>query len=246
MAIKYYPNRSQRGSISAIEQQMRRGVKYVASGGGNIASTALTDVISPERDWTMQSILFNFSGATSRDFSVTAKNGRRVVEKFNDYLWFHVEGTNPQRITLSPGFYTGTELAAELQTQLDANAAYVTAGITFTVTYSNATGTFEVTPSSSTIKYLDVNTQQTIQIKDSIAGHLFGLNATSVFASSAASDTNVAGLDDTTGIVSETGSSVLTYYSDTARSLTVDQALAINTSTATIDVTYTMAYTLDY
>jgi len=169
-------------------------------------------------------------------------NGRKVVENLNDSLWFQINGTNPQSISLDVGFYTGTELATELQTQLNANADFTAKGVTFTVSYTPATGLYLITPSSGTIRYLDVNSAQMLSLRDSVAGHLFGLNADTSFGVTVTSDTAVFGLDTEASFISETASTVLEHYHDDIHSLTVDQAVHLVANTAGVSIDYTVVY----
>mgnify|MGYP000600772979 CR=1 FL=1 len=118
----------------------------------------------------------------------------------------------PQKITLDEDFYTGTELAAELKSKMDANTAFSDLGLTFTVSYTAATGIFSITPSSGNLKYLEINEFGTIPDRYSIAGHLFGLNANTSFTTPVTSDTAVPGLDSEVAVIDQTASSVLSHY----------------------------------
>ena len=250
MAIVYYPNRVYKGKVPVIDRLMaiRKPVSVV--GSANIASNSLSVVISNDENWQLDSIGWQFSNVASRNFNAFIMSGRKVVENINDRLWLQINGTFPQFIILSPGFYTGTQLATQLQTRLNAATlldgstnAFNTAGVTFTVTYNTIAGTYTITPASGTVRYLDVNTSQVLPIRDSIAGHLFGLTTTTVFAASITSDTTVFGLDSEVAFVSQSASSDLTYYHNDVNTMTVDQALHL-TSNSGADVT--MTYVVDY
>lgn len=241
MAIKYYPNRVFKGKVPAIDRTMAKRQTVTTCGTQDITATSLDATISSDcaSGWQIDSIGFVFSNATARNYSAKIKNGRKVVTDLNDYLWFQIPTTLPQKITLDSGFYNGTQLATELQTQLDANTAFVAQGVTFTVAYDSATGLYTVTPSSGTIKYLNVNSSQTLRTRDSIAGHLFGLNADTSFAASVTSDTVVAGLNVVTDIINETGSTVLNDLDDGTYILSIDQALLLGSNSG-------VAVTIDY
>ena len=246
MSIIFYPDRIyKRGDkVPAIDRVMAKRLPKTVSGSANIASNSLSEVISCDTAWQVDSISFLMSNAASKDFGYAIMNGVRIVEHYNDALWFQVTGTFRQRIVLSSGFYTGTELAAELASKLDANTAYIAAGITFTVTYNNTTGLFVITPSSSTIKYIQLNIAcWRGNDMDSIAGHLFGLTENSNVAANVTSDTLVTGLDSEINMVYNTASVLASSYSDIAHPLTMDQALHLKSSngvSAVIDwqVTY--------
>jgi len=242
MSIVYYPSRVFKGVVPAVDREMAQRNPQILNGSQDISVTALDFEFSSPKNWQIDSVAFSFSNNTARNYSFGIKNGRKVVTNLNDYLWFHSSETAPQKITLSPDFYTGTQLAAQLQTQLNANAAFVAAGITFTVIYTAATGIFQVTPSTGTIKYLSVNNAQTLSNRDSIAGHLFGLTANTNFAASVSSDTAVRGINSEAFIISETASVVLDRYHDDMHILSMDQAIHLTTSVANLSVVYTVVY----
>lgn len=249
MAIKYYPNRVYRAKAPAIDRVMAQRQPLTITGTQNI-STALDVVVSNNDNWQVDSIGWQFSNATARNFSATIMNGRQIVQNLNDYLWFSTTATAPQRIILTPGFYSGTELATELQTRLNATTlldgttnAFNTAGLTFTVAYNATTGLYDIGVTPGTVQYLDVNTHQTLSMRDSIAGHLFGLNTTTSLMSNVGSDTTVYGLDSEIAIVSQVANSDLTYLHNDFHTMSVDQALHL-TSNAGANVALT--YVVDY
>ena len=243
MAIKYYPNRIQKMLVPAIDRVMAKRKAQLIRGSQDINATALDVVISANGDWQLNSIKFTFSAATARNFSAKILGGRRVVSNLNDYLWFQTPNTLPQQITLSTGFYTGTQLATELQTKMDANTAFSALGITFTVAYSATTGLFTITPSSSTLKYLNVNTLQTQRYRDSIAGHLFGLTeSNTIYLAAVESFTTVFGLNQEAWIIDETASIVTENFFDDLKLLDIDQAVHIETNTANVIVDYEVNY----
>lgn len=242
MAIKYFPDRVFKKNAAAIDRVMAKRTVRLARGAANVSSTALDARISSEGDWQVNSIKFTFNNATARDYSVKIASGFKVIEDLNDSLWFQTPTTLWQQIILDPGFYTGTELAAELQTQMDANAAYAAAGITFTVAYDAATGIFTITPSSGTIKYIQTNNTQRLPERDSLAGHLFGLNSETSFAANVASDTTQFGLDAEAWVIDETGSVVTEHFNDDIHILSMDQALQLSSSVASTVITYEIAY----
>ena len=79
MAIKYYPNRIQKKRPPVIDTLMQiRDIKLV-SGSQDVSSSALDVIISSDSDWKLNSIKFNFSNATTRDFSAKITGGRKIV-----------------------------------------------------------------------------------------------------------------------------------------------------------------------
>lgn len=250
MAIVYYPTRIyKRGDRRpAIDRVMAKRLPQMVAGEQNTTSTALTAVIHSEDNWQIDSIAFTFSSnASARNYSAKIMAGRNVVTNYNDSLWFQVANTLPQNIVMAQGFYNGTELATELQTRLNANAAFIAAGVTFSVAYDSATGQFTITPAGGTARYLNVNTQQAFSAsgrsgRESIAGHLFGLNIDTAFAASIVSDTNVYALNIETAIINETGSIVDTHYHDTIHILSLDQAVKIQSNVSSTVVNYVVVY----
>lgn len=238
MAIMYFPNRSAQKVGPAIDRVMaKRSIKTVR-GAADITSSGLDVVISADSDWHLNSIMLTFSGAAPRDYGWKVISGRKVIAGLNDYLWFHMNDSLWTKITLDAGFYTGTQLAAELADKLDAAFAPKT----FTVAYSATTGLFTITPSSGTLKYIQTNNAQTLPYRESIAGHLFGLNSTSSFGSSVVSDTAVFGLNASASFVDESASVVTEHYNDDLHIFSIDQALNITSGTAAITVNYEVNY----
>jgi len=242
MSIIYYPNRTYKGKVPAIDREMAKRNPKITQGSQDLSSASLDVTISSEVDWQINSIGWSFSDTTNRDFSASVKQGRKVVENLNDSLWFHTPTTMPQNIHMDGGFYTGTELAAELQSKMDATPAYIADGVTFTVSYDSATGLFTVTPSKGTIKYLNVNTQQRFFTRDSIAGHLFGFNVDGSFDTSAISDTEVYGLDSEVYFVNQTSAGSLSYSHNEVHTLDIDQAIHLEASSGAVIVDYVVNY----
>ena len=242
MSVRYYPNRVQKGVEPVADRLMAKRNPKTINKRQNISATAIDYELTSTKNWQLDSIAFTFSSATSRNYNVNIKNGRNIITDLNDYLWFVIDATGPEMITLDPGFYTGTQLAAELKAQMDANASFAAAGVTFNITYNSTTGIYTITPTSGTIKYLNVNTAQVLQTRDSIAGHLFGLTTDIGFAASVTSNEAVAGLDSEASLISEKSDVVLNRYHDDIHVLTVDQALHIQSNTANVIVDYSVTY----
>lgn len=242
MSIKYFPNRIFKRSVPAIDSIMAKRRPQVIRGRANVASTALNQVISANDNWQVNAIKLNFNNAASRSYSVKILGGVKVITDLNDYLWFMATGTFWQKITLDPGFYTGTQLAAQLKSKLDANAAFSAIPMTFTVSYSDDTGSFTITPSAGQIKYIQTNMAKTPKEKDSIAGHLFGLTADSAFTSSLVSNSNVYGLNQESFIIDQDNDTDTELYHDDIHILSLDQALHFTTNVASTIVDYEVQF----
>ena len=242
MSIKYFPNRVYKAAAPAIDRVMAKRQPKLVRGHANVASTALDVVISSNGDWHVNAIKFTFNSSVSRRYTVSILGGVKVLQNLNDYLWFQTPDALWQKITLTPNFYTGTQLATELQTQLNANPAYVALNKTFTVAYDPATGLFVITPSAGTIRYIQQNNTQRLPDRDSIAGHLFGLTTDGSFAANVTSNTTVYGLNQEAAIIKETTVTVTQDYSDDIHILSLDQALHVVTNTATVEVDYEIEY----
>ena len=244
MAIKYYPNRVYRAKVPAIDRVMAKREPVTAQGAQNVASTAVDVVISNDDNWMVSSVAWQFSNANPRNFGAAIMGGRKIVENLNDYLWFDTSVAGEQRIILTPGFYTGTELATHLRAMLNANTIYNALGLTFTVTYVPATGVYTIAPSAGTIRYLETNNARQLTLKDSIAGHLFGFTVTTpTAAASIMSDTNVYSLNTEVAFVTQTANANTVYYHIDIHIMTIDQALHL-TSNSGPDVTLT--YVVNY
>lgn len=241
MSIINFPERFQSTNKHVVDKCRNHIIKSSVTYSQDITSSGVNKVFSENNydGWIVNSVNFVFSGATARDFSASIISGVNVIENMNDFLWFQLKsGTTTlwQKITLSSGFYTGTQIATELKNKMDANEAFLSLGVTFTVAYNNVLGTFTITPSAGTLKYIQRNLAMVLGQRDSIAGHLFGLTADTSFESSIVSNTNVSGLDLSIPLITQTGNSSLSYSYATPVSLSLDQAIKVTTGTAAINV----------
>lgn len=241
MAIKYYPNRIPK-SPAAIDRVLAQRKLQLVRGSADITSDGLDVVISANTAWHVNNIKFTFSGVAARNFSAKITGGRKVVADMNDSLWFQHQETLPQNIVLDAGFYTGTELATELETQLDANAAFIAKSVTFTVTYSDSTGLFTITPSSGNLRYWNANNAIAPRYRDSIGGHLFGFTNNIAYGATVVSNETVFGLNQESWIINEAASVVTENFFDDLKILDIDQALHLQTTTAAIRVDYEVNY----
>lgn len=243
MGIKHYPNRVFRALLPPVDVIMSRNTVKTLSGVADVTGSALDETLTPNRDWKIVGLRFDFDSTTSRNWSVKVVGGRNILENLNDFLWFQHSQSLPQKMTLDAGFYTGAELAVELKTQLDANAAFADLSVTFTVTYDATTGTYDISPSSGTVRYLEENTMGHLPVRYSIAGHLFGFNVTSSSNSTITSDTVVAGLNSESFIIDETsGDTDLSRYISDPFTLSMDEAIRIESATAAVVIDYAIDY----
>jgi len=242
MSIKLYPNRVFRSLPTAVDAIMHKDTVKQLKGVSDITATPINEVVTPKRDWKIVGIKFSFDSGTARDYSASIIGGRSVLENLNDFLFFQIPGTLKRKITLDPGFYTGTELAAELKVKMDADSAFSGLGVTFTVTYNSATGEYTITPSTGTLKYFEFNPSGTLPDQYSIAGHLFGFNETVGFSASLTSDTPVPGLDSETAIIDVTAGTDLSHYNSDIHYLSLDEAIRIETSTSAVVVDFSVDY----
>ena len=242
MAIVYYPGRRQKKYIPAIDKFIKPVDLTSFRYSQDISAQAIDQVFSVDFPWRVNSISFEFSNANARNYSVKVLRGRRIIAGLNDYLWIQISNSLWQSISLNAGFYTGTQLASHLQTQLDANSEFSSLGVTFTVAYDNLIGLYTITPSKNNIRYINNNSSQTLSYRPSIAGHLFGFTADTAWGASITSDTPVYGLDDEAAIIDETGSVVLEHYHDDLHYLSIDQSLHIETNTANVNVSMEIVY----
>jgi hypothetical protein len=242
MAIKYFPNRVFKKNAAAIDRVMAKRTMRVIRGQSNVAASALDAYISANSDWQLNSIKLNFSNAASRNYTVDIASGLKIVTDLNDSLWFQTPTTLWQKITLNAGFYTGTTLATELQSKLNANTVYVAAGLTFTVVYDSTTGLFTITPSTGNVRYIQTNNTQRLPERDSTGGHLLGLTATTNSVSAITSDTAQFGLNTESWIIDESASTVTEHYNNDIIMLSMDQALHLASNTANVTISYEVVY----
>ena len=247
MPIIYYPNRVFKGKEPAIDRVMAKRKPLSVSGTQDITSEALDFLHYSNENWMVTSISFNFDLPVARQFLASIVNGMTVVENLNDYLWFRVRGIFPKKIVLNPGFYTGDELAAELQDRLDEAYCEETSSSSscslFTVTYDDTTGIFEIEHNDGLeISYLNQNPAKNFMTTDSIAGHLFGLTEDSGWVTTIDSDTPIPGLNGETSLINEAASVVTSYYHGEIHVLTMDQAIRLETNTAGVVVQYIINY----
>ena len=247
MSVIYFPNRVYHGNdkVPSIDRVMAKRQVRTAQGAANLAAVNLDAELTCNTQWQIDSIMFYFNNVASKDYSAHIANGVKIIANLNDYLWIVSSLVPAQRVIMDPGFYTGTELATHLQTKLNAMPAFSThvPTLTFTVAYNAATGIFTITPSTGTLKYLSIDITQPLSIRDSIAGHLFGLTTTSAFGATITSDTAVLGLDSEFTIISQTSSAATSYVHTGLEVLTMDQSLhLLANSGSSVSTNYMVTY----
>lgn len=242
MSIVNYADRVFKTNLPAIDVAIgQKTTPLTFTHSQDITWTRINQTYSIASNWEIESIFFTFSAATARNFTAEIVQGVRILEHYNDFLWIRCGGVLYQKITLTAGWYSGTTLATQLQTQLNANTYFAAAAITFTVSYAATTGLFTITPSSGSIQYLQTNTAQGVE-RNSIAGHLFGLTTDSAFAATLVSDTPVFDLDSTFPIIQQTANTSLSYQYVTPVTLTLDQAFKMSSNREPVTVSYIINY----
>jgi hypothetical protein len=244
MSITYYADELPRKSKPAIQVQQNERILRSVSGSKDITSSALDVTIWEPSNWEIADILLTFSTTTPKNYAIQKIIGRGVVTGLNDRFYLRSLDDPPQKIVLDQGFYNGTQMATELKTQLDANAAFVAAGIApFTVSYNATTGLFTITPAAGTIQYLHVNDRVPVR-RNSTAGPVLGFTANTALSASVISDTAVAALGTAVDVLSATASANVDIVSNDLLPMDVDQSLAINTNTAAVTASYKVTYRL--
>ena len=133
-----------------------------------------------------------------------SSNDQEEITSANNEMVFTSSEGGPETITLDTGFYTHTELAAELQSKMNANNTLTGTGtLTFSCTYNTITFLHEIETDSGTIAFT---------YSGSDAGDTFGFTADASAALSITSDTSVVASDTIAFTFSDPGnSSVVTY-----------------------------------
>lgn len=247
MPITYYPDRVQKRAASPIELLQRNNKIYTWDGGADLSGGDLNASLWPGfASWTVKQVSLLFSSTDPKDYSISKLVGRGILSGFNDELWFRVEGVT-EKIYLSPGFYDDTlnPLTVELKSKLDANERFVEMGFDpFTVTFTPATGLFEITPNTGNIQFLSSNEGQTGVRKHSTGGAVLGLTADSAAGVSVISDTPAFGFGQAFEIVSDSGSDATDINLTDQIAMSVDDSLLISSSGTSL-VSYLASYKED-
>lgn len=237
MAIIYYPNRVQKKVVPAIDRVLDKRRIITTSGSKDITSEGLGVVFSSDSDWQFNSLKLSFKplpeeSIGNQTFAFSVINGRSVVKDLNDSLWIQTDLTIPISITLNAGFYTGDELADELENQLNSNEelnpSESSSESKFTVSYDEVEGKYTIATTDGTnIRFLQENFGATHRYRDSIAGHLFGFTENTNFADSLESNIEVYGLNDEAWLIGEENEEITENFFDDIKILSIDQALKL-------------------
>ncbi len=234
MPITYYADRVQKRAASPIELLQKDRKILSVEGGANLDDGDMNAVIWPGLPaWTLKQISLYFSESDPKTYSISKLVGRGIISGLNDKIWLKADGAPAQEIILSPGFYDNdsNKLVDELKTQLDSNAAFVELGMDpFTVTFTESTGLFEITPNAGTFQFLSRNNRKPAFHWDSTAGSVFGLTEDSTMGSSIISDSTSMAFGNTFEIVSDSASAATNISLTDSICMSVDDALLVSAS----------------
>lgn len=245
--ITYYYDSLKKKPYPDFEKIQKRKTILSDSGTEDLSTSGLDYTFwYPVNNYIIHEVLLHYSDTTTRSYSINKIIGRGIISGLNDLLYISAEDCAIQPIILSQGFYTGDDLATELETQMNANTYFVDAGAApFDVAYDNTTGLFTITANGSqTVQYFVINTTVPVN-RNSTAAQVVGFNADSVMANSIVSDTVVAGLGDVIPIDAEspnTDTNTIINLDSLSPNFTVDQALNITISTVAVTVNYQISY----
>jgi len=242
MPIINYPD-APGGYVNRIDQASKSNRNRIAIGSADLTTDTLSlRVTNLWEAWRIKEIAFSFTNANARTFTISKVSGLGIITHRNDYFWLAHTDVVAQRIIITPGFYrTDASFTAEVKSQLDSNAAFAAAGITFTVAHDLDTRLFSITPSSGQVKYVYDNTSQSARTK-SIASPVLGFTADTVFGA-AATGTVPVDLDVEYVVDSNVGDTSTTYLFTDALEMDLDSELLITSNTGvgviiTAKVTY--------
>lgn len=117
--------------------------------------------------------------------------GTLDIDVDNDEITFEIDGIDIGSITLTAGTYTtGTDLAAEIQTQINGTTAMRDAERTVVVAYDSGTDTFSITSgeigSLSTVNVLAVDTNTAAELGFSVSSGVDGVDVAGTINGNAA------------------------------------------------------------
>jgi len=247
MPITYFYDSKYKKPYPGVEKSQKRKIILSADGHVDLTAAGLDYTLSyAVPNWVAHEVLLHYGAATARSYSINKVIGRGIITNLNDLLWISCKNSGPQTIVLSQGFYTGTQLATELKTQMDANAAFVSSGAApVTVSYSAVTGKFTITAAGTeTIQYFVTNTSIGVN-RNSTAASVIGFNANSALANSIVGDTVVAGLGNKIPIDADavnTDTNTIINLDSLSPYFDVDEALNITISAVATTVDYKISY----
>jgi len=247
MPIIYYADGNKKKPYyNPVELKMKSRKVLSDDGHADLTASGLNYTFwQAEESWLVHEVSLHFGSADLKDYSAIRVTGRGIISQLNDLLWLKCDGYPEQDIYLTQGFYTGATLATELQTQLDANAAFVAAGVApFTVSYDNVTGKFTITTAAGNIQYFQTNTTVGVN-RNSTAGIVFGFTTDGVAAGTITNDTDVCGLNNEIPIITQNNSvaqNVIVNMNDLSPQFDVDSGLKLTTSVVATTVNYKILY----
>jgi len=246
MPIIYYQDSKIKRYCSPVEKIQKRKTILTSTGHTDLTVSGLNYTLSyPSDNWVVHEVLMHFSAATARAYSVNKVIGRGIITNLNDLLWIRCNGAPTQSIYLDQGFYDGTTLSAQIKAKLDANTAFIAAGVApFTVTYSITTGKFTIATTAGNVQFLNTNTAIGVN-RNSTAGIVIGFTADSSFAASIVGDTAVGALGSLVPIDAEAASTDLNTIVNVdtlAPIFNVDTGLNLTIGTVGITVDYQITY----
>jgi flagellar hook-associated protein 3 FlgL len=173
------------------------------------------------------------SKVTLDNYEVRLKNIYTVTAGTNDGLRFD-PGTGAVTATLAAGSYTGTELAAQIKTAMDAQGG----GKTYTVSFSDTTGKFSITNDVANAATLSLQSTDALSTARSLLG-LTGADQTAIVAGgTAASDLDTTGL---AGVSKQVNVYDTTLATNIFNITSANNTLIVNDDGGTTDRTITLA-----
>lgn len=170
---------------------------------------------------------------TLDNYEVRVKNIYTVTAGINDGIRFD-PGTGPVTATLSPGQYTGAQLAAQVKTAMEA----VSGGTTYTVGFTETTGKFDITNDGTNATALSLLYSNAASTAKSLMGST-GIDQSAIAVGSTATSNG-----DTTGLA---GVSKQQNVYNTTRATNIfnitsaNNTLVVNDDGGTTDTTITLA-----
>lgn len=177
------------------------------------------------------------SKVTQDSYNVNLTNIYTVTAGSNDGIRFDPDGAGAGAAvtaTLAAGSYTGTELAAQIKTAMEA----VSGGATYTVGFNGTTGKFTITNNVANAVTLDLLSSNVLSTANTLLG-LTGADQTAIAAGGAAtSDVDTTGL---AGVSMRHVVNDATLGSNIFNITAANNTLIVNDDGGTTDTTITLA-----
>lgn len=180
---------------------------------GSVGSSSSVNVLSTDTG-TLATLGFSTGNGTAGSDGSTG--GPTTIDSSNDSFRIAVDGVNSGLMTLTSGTYTTTELVAEIQSQIDADATLIAAGKAAIVSVLD-TGELVITSktygSTSSISVISTDTSTLATLGFGPGSGTAGLDVTGTINGAAATGKGklltAASGDDSAGIVVEIGGTAL-------------------------------------